>query len=139
MSKHSGSSDPFAGSISVDEKSPVDKLIDRLSNCRDDTERAIAQVCVQGHCLEGPVNAYSRVENSATIGFWVSRSLSVTWCGRRLQTKVERDPRPSRHSSDVFDVYDEGDSLKISFVCVGAGRCPANGDLIDPTDPDEFD
>lgn len=121
------------------EKSPVDKLMDRLFACGDDTEFAIAQTQIQGHCVEGPVNARSRIENTISIGFRVSKDLSVTWRGRKIQTKVERDPRPSRHSREVFDIYDEGVGLKISFVPAGDGRCPANGVLIDPTDPDDVD
>ncbi len=70
MSKHSGSSDPFVGHSSDDEQSPADKLMDRLFACREETERATANVCPNGQYLEGPVNSLDRTGvDYMSIGF----------------------------------------------------------------------
>jgi len=123
MSKHSGPGDPFAGSAQNDEKSPADELMDRLFACRADTERAIANVCPDGQFLEGPVNAIDRSgSNHISIGFMLSRSVSVEWHGRRIQAKVERVD--SFLPQDAFQISDGEESLVIVFV-------PA------ATDPDE--
>ena len=112
MLKQGGSSDSFAGT--EDERSPADDLMDRLFACRTGTERAIANVCPGGQFLEGPVNAISRKgANQMSIGFTISRSVSVKWHGRRVQAKVERVD--SFLPQDAFEVTDGGESLVIVF------------------------
>jgi hypothetical protein len=119
----------------TEEKPPVDELMDRLFACRDDTERAVAKVEIQGHFFEGMINSLDRSgANMISIGFRVSKSISMGWRGRRFESQVEQA------TENMFLVSDgNSEILRIAFVPAGADRCPMNGHLYDPSDHYEED
>lgn len=136
MGKHSVSGgDPFSGFVGIEEKTPADKIMDRLFRRHENNEYALAKLMIRGRTVEGVVNSVDRSgANMVSIGFKIQNSISVDWRGRRFETKVEPD---HRNPSNAFELCDGGDILEITFVPKDADRCPMNGDLWDPSDPDD--